>query len=203
MCRCFAHLPSASFADHDYQAALIEVKCSFAQLGWPITSICEAEEKQLKLSQLDQLENALTAEAKRNKDLETRMNSLEVRMNLLESGIASSIDRIRSTEWKIDEADDNRLSSDTTRIQSRENAEKIDSQSEETYLSDCHLIAHKKRLHGQDNQESKFFCKLVKLIELNPNQTWRFDANKTGEGSYRPPSERNTASSMNLCTGTV
>ena len=98
---CFAHLPSASVSDNDYQHLLTDVKAIFAQLGWPITPICDIERKYLNTSQLKQLEDSLIAEDKRNKDLETQLHIVEGRIGFVEKNLNSYGEKLVSIEAKV------------------------------------------------------------------------------------------------------
>ena len=97
---CFAHLPSASITDHDYQILLTNVKTAFQNLGWPTNPICDIEQKQLNTSQLKTLENSLIAEKKRNQ-------SLENRLSLVEENSKASGQKLQTMQTKITTTEEN------------------------------------------------------------------------------------------------
>ena len=92
----FAHMPRASLTDHNYQAVIVDIKCCFAQLGWPITSVCDVETKCFNETQVKKLEKALLEESNRNDNLENRLKSLETRLETLASESAEKIGEIQS-----------------------------------------------------------------------------------------------------------
>ena len=123
---CFAHLPSASLTDQEYQTLLAEVKSIFSGLGWPITSVCDIEQNSISTSKVKQLEDELIAEGKRNKNLETRLGSLEMRVRSVEGHYKESEERLESIETKINAAGEN-LSMETTKMLAQANTEKMNS----------------------------------------------------------------------------
>ena len=102
----FAHLPGASVTDSDYQALLIDVRTIFAELGWPITPICEIEQRplnasDLNTSELEQLKDRLIAEEKRNQNLETRLDSLEATVGSVVQKSNAAGDAVKNLAEKV------------------------------------------------------------------------------------------------------
>ena len=81
----FAHLPRASLTNHEYQTVIVDTKCCFAQLGWPITSVCDFETKCFNETQVKKLESALLEESNRNDNPENRLKLLETRLDVVEA----------------------------------------------------------------------------------------------------------------------
>ena len=94
----FAHVRSASLTNRDYQAVIVDIKCSFAQLGWPITSVCDVETKSFNEKQVKQLQDALLEEQKRNDSFKNRLKSVANRLDLVESNEASTKVKLQNLE---------------------------------------------------------------------------------------------------------
>ena len=97
----FAHLPGASMAHNDYRTLLADVKAIFTQLGWPITPICDTEHKYLNTSQLKQLEDALIAEGRLNRNLEDRLQYVETKTDTTAQTLDSVAAEVASTKSVI------------------------------------------------------------------------------------------------------
>ena len=183
----FAHLPRASLSNHDYQTVIVDTKCCFAQLGWPITSVCDVETKCFNETQVKKLENALLEESNRNDYLENRFKLLETRLEVVEaredltnvklenveglrivaesnadkiasiqSDMACSIGGIKSLKRRVDEAEEEILTSKKVRTLASESAEKICVIQSDVASSVRRLdILDKEGMMGRRRQKSK------------------------------------------------
>ena len=164
----FARLTRASLTNHDYQTVIFDTKYCFAQLGWPIASVCDVETKCFNETQVKNLENALLEESNRNDNLENRLKLLETRflqvvaesnadkITSIQSDMACSTGGIESLKRRVDDAEEEISASTKVRTLASESVEKIDVIQSDLASSIRRVdILDKERMMETRRQESK------------------------------------------------